>query len=159
MVKAPRSATEDMGSISGWGAKILYALMCGKKKNDRSPDENQSSFWTQVSEHRVLLRVSGFCKLHLDGVGEYKPSQTHHLVYDQKTVLSESCLSVYILTMYIFLFKIGPMASWEELTHWKRLWCWEGLGAGGEGDDRGWDRWMASLTRWTWVSVNSGSWW
>ena len=49
--------------------------------------------------------------------------------------------------------------SWEELTHWKRLWCWEGLGAGGEGDDREWDGWMASLTRWTWVWVNSGSWW
>ena len=45
------------------------------------------------------------------------------------------------------------------LTHWKRLWCWEGLGAGGEGDNRGWDGWMASLTRWTWVWVNSGSWW
>jgi len=41
----------------------------------------------------------------------------------------------------------------------KRHWCWEGLGAGGEEDDRGWDGWMASLTRWTWVSVNSGSWW
>ena len=38
-------------------------------------------------------------------------------------------------------------------------WCWEGLGAGGEGDDRGWDGWMASLTRWTRVWVNSGSWW
>ena len=49
--------------------------------------------------------------------------------------------------------------SWEELTHWKRLWCWEGLGAGGEGDNRGWDGWMASLTRWTWVWVNSGNWW
>ena len=49
--------------------------------------------------------------------------------------------------------------SCEELTHWKRLWCWEGLGAGGEGDDRGWDGWMGSLTRWTWVWVNSGSWW
>ena len=34
----------------------------------------------------------------------------------------------------------------EELTPWKRLWCWEGLAAGGEGDDRGWDGWMASLT-------------
>ena len=43
--------------------------------------------------------------------------------------------------------------------HWKRLWCWEGLGAGGEGDDRGWDGWMASLTQWTWVWVKSGSWW
>ena len=47
----------------------------------------------------------------------------------------------------------------KELTHWKRLWCWEGMGAGGEGDDRGWNGWMASLTRWTWVWVNSGSWW
>ena len=49
--------------------------------------------------------------------------------------------------------------SCKDLTHWKRLWCWEGLGAGGEGDDRGWDGWMASLTRWTWDWVNSGSWW
>ena len=49
--------------------------------------------------------------------------------------------------------------SCEELTHWKRPWCWEGLGAGGEGDNRGWDGWMASMTRWTWVWVNSGSWW
>ena len=49
--------------------------------------------------------------------------------------------------------------SFEELTHWKRLWCWEGLGAGAEGDDRGWDGWMTSLTWWTWVWVNSGSWW
>ena len=49
--------------------------------------------------------------------------------------------------------------SGEELTHWKRLWFWEGLGAGGEGDDRGWYGWMASPTRWTWVWVNSGRWW
>ena len=54
----------------------------------------------------------------------------------------------------------NTLATWcEELTHWKRLWCWEGLGAGEEGDNRGWDGWMASLTRWTWVWVNSGSWW
>ena len=48
---------------------------------------------------------------------------------------------------------------WEELTHWKRPWCWERLKAGGEGGDRGWEGWMASLTQWTWVWVNSGSWW
>ena len=41
----------------------------------------------------------------------------------------------------------------------KRPWCWERLKVGGEGDDRGWDGWMASLTQWTWVWVNSGSWW
>ena len=39
------------------------------------------------------------------------------------------------------------------------LWCWEGLGAGGEGDNQGWDGWMASRTRWTWVWVNSRRWW
>ena len=49
--------------------------------------------------------------------------------------------------------------SCKELTHWKRPWCWEGLGAGGEGDNRGWDSWMASPTQWAWVWVNSGSWW
>ena len=49
--------------------------------------------------------------------------------------------------------------SCEELTHWKRPWCWERLKAGGEGDDRGWDGWMASLTQWTWVWASSGSWW
>ena len=46
----------------------------------------------------------------------------------------------------------------EELIHWKRPWCWEGLGARGDGDDRGWDAWMASPTWWTWVWVDSGSW-
>ena len=45
----------------------------------------------------------------------------------------------------------------HEWRKQKRFW---GLGAGGEGDDRGWDGWMAgSLTRWTWVWVNSRSWW
>ena len=47
----------------------------------------------------------------------------------------------------------------EELIHLKRFWCWERLGAGGEGDDWGWDGWMASPSQWTWVWVDSGSWW
>ena len=42
---------------------------------------------------------------------------------------------------------------------WKRPWCWERLKAGGEGDGRGWDGWMASLTQWTWVWESSRSWW
>ena len=41
----------------------------------------------------------------------------------------------------------------------ERPWCWERLKAGGEGDDREWDGWMASLSQWTWVWVSSGSWW
>ena len=48
---------------------------------------------------------------------------------------------------------------WEEPTHWKRPWCWERLKAIGEGDDRGWDGCMVSLTWWTWVWPSSRSWW
>ena len=54
----------------------------------------------------------------------------------------------------------STLATWcEELTHWKRAWCWGRLKAGGEGDDRGWGGWMASPTQWTWVCVDSGRWW
>ena len=48
--------------------------------------------------------------------------------------------------------KLHYLAKWcEELTHLKRPWCWERLKAGGEGDNRGWDTWVASPTQWTWV--------
>ena len=54
----------------------------------------------------------------------------------------------------------NTLATWcEELTHLKRPWCRERLSAGGGGDDRGWDGWMAPPTQWTWVWVTSGSWW
>ena len=54
----------------------------------------------------------------------------------------------------------NTLATWcEELTHLKRPWCWERMRAGGEGEGRGWDDWMASPTRWTWVWVDSGIWW
>ena len=51
-------------------------------------------------------------------------------------------------------------ATWsKELTHWKKPWCWERLKAGEEGDNRGWDRWMASVTQWTWVWARSRKQW
>ena len=51
-------------------------------------------------------------------------------------------------------------ATWcKELTYWKRPWCLERLKVGGEGDDRGWDSWMTSPTKWTWVWVSFGCWW
>ena len=54
----------------------------------------------------------------------------------------------------------NTLATWcQELTRWKRPWCWERLKVRGEGDGRGWDGWMESLSQWTWVWVNSGSWW
>ena len=54
----------------------------------------------------------------------------------------------------------NTLATWcEKLTCYKRPWCWERLKAGGEGDDRGGDGWMASPTWWTWVWASSRSWW
>ena len=53
----------------------------------------------------------------------------------------------------------NTLATWcEELTHWKRPWCWERLKTGGERDNRGWDGWMSSLTWWTWIWASSRSW-
>ena len=54
--------------------------------------------------------------------------------------------------------EISPEYSLEGLML-EKSWCWERLKTGGEGDERGWDSWMASLTRWTWVWVSSGIWW
>ena len=54
----------------------------------------------------------------------------------------------------------NSLATWcKGLTHLKRPWCWERLRAGGKEDDRGWDGWRVSPTRWKWVCVDSWSWW
>ena len=67
---------------------------------------------------------------------------------------------IFIEKGWCWSWNANTLATWcEELTYLKRPWCWARLKAGGEGDDRGWDGWMASLTPWTWVWVNSGSWW
>ena len=51
----------------------------------------------------------------------------------------------------------NTLATWcKEPTYWKRSWCWERLRAGGEGDDRGWGGWIASLSQCTWVWANTG---
>ena len=54
---------------------------------------------------------------------------------------------------------LWPPDAKRWVTGKERPWCWERLKVGGEGDDRWWDGWMASLTQWTWVWVSSGSWW
>ena len=50
-------------------------------------------------------------------------------------------------------------ATWWEMTHWKRPWCWEKVKAEGVGEKRGWNGWMTSHTRWTWVWASSWGWW
>ena len=54
----------------------------------------------------------------------------------------------------------NTLATWcKEVTHWKRSWCWERLRAWGQGGNREWNGWMASLTQWTWIWANSGRLW
>ena len=97
-------------------------------------------FWTVVLEKT------------LESPLDCKEIQLVHSKGDQSWVFLEG------LTLKLKVQYFGHLMQ-RELTHWKRLWCWEGLGTGEEGDDRGWDRWMASPTQWMWVWVNSGSWW
>ena len=74
-----------------------------------------------------------------------------------QTILKRSVLSVHWKD-WCWSWNSNTLATWfEELTYLKRPWCWERLRAGGEGDDRGWDGWMASPSQWTWVWVNSRS--
>ena len=100
---------------------------------------------------------------------EYKKKKSEHLRIDASELwcwrrllkvpwtASKSVLII-LWKNWCWSWNSNTLEYCEELTHWKRPWCWERLNAGGEGDDKGWDVWMASLTRWTWVWVNSGSW-
>ena len=66
----------------------------------------------------------------------------------------------YSLEQLMLKLNSSTLAIWcKELTHWKRPWYWERLKTGGEGADRGWDGWMASSTRRTWIWANSRRQW
>ena len=76
-----------------------------------------------------------------------------------QSVLKKSVLNIHWKD-WCWSWSSNTWATWcEELTHWKIPWCWERLKAGGEGDNWGWDGWMAFPTQWTWVRASSGSWW
>ena len=65
----------------------------------------------------------------------------------------------YSLEGLMLKLKLQYFGHLVQRTHsLEKPWCWEGLKAGGEGDDKGQDGWMASSTQWTWVWVNSRSW-
>ena len=76
-----------------------------------------------------------------------------------KSILRRSVLGVHWKN-WCWSWNSNTLATWcGELTLLKRPWCRKRLRAKGEGDNRGWDGWMASPTGWTWVWVDSGSWW
>ena len=95
-------------------------------------------FWTEVLEKTLKSPLD--CK-------EIQP------------VYSEGNQSEYSLDGLMLKLKLQYFGHLMRRTEYlKRPWCWKRLKVGGEGDDRGWDGWMVSLTQWTWVWVNSGSW-
>ena len=142
--------------------KIHYKLK-KKKSRDITLSSQGSGFssghvwmWELDSEESWVPKNWCFCIVFLEKTHEIpldcKEIQPVHPEWDQS---------------WVFIGRTDAEAEtpilWpphEELTHRKRPWCWEGLGEGGEGDDRGWDGWMASPTWWTWVWVNSRClWW
>ena len=76
-----------------------------------------------------------------------------------QSILREIVLNIYWKD-WCWSWNSNTLVTWyEQLARGKRPWCWERLKAGGEGEDRGWDGWMASPTQWTWVWAGSESWW
>ena len=117
--------------------------------NNLSQGEHQTSI-TQVKTRKLSVPTKGpFCFLPITSLSCFQEN-TITTYYDH--VLA-------FLTSPNFGKKMSQKDILHSICNWKRLWCWEGLGAGGEGDDRGWDGWMATLTQRTWVWVNSGRWW
>ena len=124
-------------SSQGYGFSSGHVWMCELDcKESWAP--NSWCFWTVVLEKTLESPLD--CK-------EIQPSWRR------------SVLSVHWKD-WCWSWNSNPLATWcKELTHWIRPWCWDRLKAGAEWDYRGWDDWMASPTQWTWVWVDSGSWW
>ena len=82
------------------------------------------------------------------------------VVTDYLWLLKFKLVKIKSISDWCWSWSSNTLATWcEELTHWKRPWCFERLKARGEGDNRGWDGWMASLTQWTRIWASSGRWW
>ena len=111
--------------------------------------------WELTIKKAECWRIDAFelcCWRRLESPLDYKKIQPVHPKGDQSWVFIGRT-NVEAETPILF-------STWcEQLTHLKRPWCWEGLKAGGEGDYRRWDGWMASPTQWTWVWEKSASWW
>jgi len=76
-----------------------------------------------------------------------------------QSILRKSVLNIHWKD-WCWSWSSNTLATWcEELTHLERPWFWERLKVGREGDNGGWDGWMASPTQWMWVWASSGSWW
>ena len=116
------------------------------KRCSTSPIIREMQIKTTIKYHLTLVSMTTFKK--------FTKNKCWRVCREKKTGLH--CCWDYKLIQPLWR---TLATQWEELTHWKRPWCWEILKAGGEGDDRGQDGWMASWTQWIWVWTSSGRWW
>ena len=129
-IKGPSSQNIGFSSSHAWMWELDY-------KESRGP--NNWCFWTVMLEKTLESPLD--CRR------------------SNQSILKEISPE-YSLEGLMLKLKLQYLATWcKELTHLKRTWCWEWLKGEGEGDDKGWDGWMASPTQWTWVWVSSGNWW
>ena len=116
---------------------VMYGCECWTTKKDECQRIDAFELWCW----RKLLRVPWTARR------------------SNQSILKESVLNIHWKD-WCWSWSSNTLATWcEELTHWRRPWCWERLKARGEGENRGWDGWMASPTWWTWTGASSGSWW
>ena len=139
------------------------AVHWGRKESDTTERLN----WTELMKHKLESRLPGeISKLRVEKlmilnlVLEKTLESPWTARRSNQSILTESVLNIHWKD-WCWCWTCKTLATWcEELTHWKRPWCWERLKAREEEDYRGWDHWMASLTWWTWVCASSGScWW
>ena len=111
--------------------------------------------WTiKKAEHWKIDAFEHWCGRRLLRVpGTARRSNQSHL----KEISHEYSLEGPMLELKLKLQYFGHL-MWRT-DSLERLCCWERLKEGGEGVDRGWDSWMASLTQWTWAWASSGRWW
>ena len=163
---------------------IMILLYISLKKNDFLPDLSfeslNTTFWREELLNRVRFNLSLCCFVYLVFIvisDKYFLSQNHRRIGAFELWCWRRLLRVPWAAKrsnQSILEEIGPeysleglmirnsntLATWYEvLTYWKIPWCWERLKVGGEGDNRGWDGWLASPTQWTWVWASSRCWW
>ena len=134
-----------------------YNLIISKGPSSQSYGFSSSHVWMCELDYKKSLAPKNWCfctmvlEKTLEGLGQQGDPNSP---LQRKSVLNIHCKD------WCWSWNSSTLAIWsKELTHWKRPWPWERMKVAGEGDDRGWDGRIASLTQWTWVWGSSGSWW
>ena len=154
------------------GAKILQALWCGQKNKSiiilkkRKRETKTENLWKQLLRKTGSMYTEKATWFTWDYYLKYFMWYWRRLLRvpwterkSNQSILKE-INSEYSLEGLLLKLSSNTLATWcKGLTHWKRPWCWARLRAGGEGGNRGWDDWMESLNRWTWIWENSRRWW